>query len=692
MLNTAKALSDSATAEILSKSVTRDDVLSTGGAQGGAFGFLLPLFAFPQIALQLPQRLPAFWGWERDAVLRSTILHEGFWGAAIRIASTKAATQGFLVDGDGPQITARYQKMLLQWGGNGFTAGQEMGVQDFLSTDNGEFHEIIRATSAAGSRVLGVVHLDSWRCQRTGDPERPVIFRGLNGTLHELRDYQVLSMADMPSPGSGWYGVGHSAAADAYDHIVELHVWQRYKIEKMTGAGADKLSLVKGMSTKQITDILMTGKADQVGKSLVYYQGALLAGLLGDQTLDVKEIQLRGLPENFDAEKTLREALLSYADSIGMDPQELQPLSAQGLSGGTQSRVLAEKAKGRWPVRRNVKLAQLLNESFVPDSTTFYFTERDLADERLRADVEKVRADTRAVQIQSGEITVEQSRQLAVDSDDLPPEFLEVDETPETQLSDTDKPVQIAAANAAPDPNAPVADTSGGAALAASLRAALGLSAKAQKKSKSITTFGNDYLVDLSEAVTETLNGERSAASLKTFMRGLVREAAEPMYLEGMTESGVFDDRDEAREELSDSDKAAIADWIDAQYDSIAGLADDAAATRKLPSGDQRTSAQQGIITRVEYWADSFKGLGKLGKMSALADELCEWELGKTETHCTSEGDTVGCSQLDGKAHRLSWFTNKGYVPGTPGSMTTCGGFNCGCKLRSRKSGKVVIG
>ncbi len=62
-----------------------------------------------------------------------------------------------------------------------------------------------------------------------------------------------------------------------------------------------------------------------------------------------------------------------------------------------------------------------------------------MRDQKMRAEVKKLRADTRAAQIQSGEISPAIARQLAVDDEDIPQELIQ-DVTAGAALSDDEKP------------------------------------------------------------------------------------------------------------------------------------------------------------------------------------------------------------------------------------------------------------
>ncbi len=432
---------DVLTQDIIKHSVTEDDVMEYQGK--GVINFVMPYFwATPRI-FSLPTDLPPYWSFQRDVTLRSTILHESFWASAVAIAATKVAAQSFDVKGDIPARVKAAQRMMVQWGGSGYVPSQEAGMLDFTCTDNGEFHEVVRVSSSAGSKILGLVHLDSLRCQRTGDPNIPILFRDLKGGLHEMHDYQVINLVDMPDPGYSWLGVGHCGAERAYNQIYKQAGIDRTLSEKVTGSGAHQISIVNGMGSKQLNDLIATADSEAKAKGLQYYLGTILAGVMGDAPAKFETLQLRGLPENFDRKVELDIALLAYANALGLVLTDLQPLSGQGLGTGKQAETLEDKSRGRCIASRNKQLTHLLNEWVMPDAVTFYFHERDYRDELQQATVANTRETFRASLIATGEITAAQGLQMAVDADDVPREFLPVDSTPDESLGDEERDDEV---------------------------------------------------------------------------------------------------------------------------------------------------------------------------------------------------------------------------------------------------------
>jgi hypothetical protein len=440
-------MADALTNDLFANSVTKNDMPEYQG--NGVVNFMIPWFMLSQANLALPSELPPYWSlrfgvaayWSRDLVLRSTILHESFWAGAVSKAATKAAAKSF--DLTGPR-SGRYQEMLLDWGGDGYVPSQQRGMIDYLCSNNGEFWEIVRVSSAAGSRIIGLVHLDSLRVIRTGDPETPFLFVDLRGIYHELKYYQAFDLVDMPDPAAASLGIGHCAAERAYDYIYNMAGMSQYFKEKITGTGATSLDLVTGLSSPQLQDLFVTGSAEAKSKGFRRFQGRIIGGILAN--VDVKHITipLRELPDGYDREKELMIAQLSYANAIGCDPQDINPvLMARGALGvGAQAVVLSEKAAGFGVAARDKHMTHIINKYLLPDSVTFAFKERDLREEKQQADIALVREQTRASMIAAGEVTAEQARQMAVDSDDMPREFIAVDQTQAgAALNDEEKPV-----------------------------------------------------------------------------------------------------------------------------------------------------------------------------------------------------------------------------------------------------------
>jgi hypothetical protein len=372
----------------------------------------------------LPPEPPPYWSVDRDRVLRYTTIKAHLWAQAVGIACAKQASLSFELEAEeSPTLVKRAQQMMISLDGTSYTLGVMRGVRDYLTTDNGEFWEIVRASNAAGSRVLGLMHLDSLRCIRTGDDEIPLVYRDLRGRYHELYQHEVIMMADMPSASAELFGVGLCATSRAYGKIVFMDSINTYFNEKITGRKANEIHLVNNVSEKTLRTGLASAEAQSVQEGYMVYKNVVVIPVYSENAVTGYKIEVAGVPDGFD-HKTERDiANLEFANALGLDLQDLQPLSGQGLGTGAQSHVQAEKSKSKTLSARMKQFVHGLNQKFLPDTVTFAFSEIDLSDEEKRANIAKTRAETRAVEVQSGEITPVEARALAVEANDLPEEM-----------------------------------------------------------------------------------------------------------------------------------------------------------------------------------------------------------------------------------------------------------------------------
>jgi hypothetical protein len=401
-----------------------------GGASGN--GRVIPI----------PPELPPFWTPARDVVLRSTVYNEAFWAGAIGIAITKMASKAWEVESEISIRARRGQDLLLQADGRavGYTSFLAKHLRDYLTTDNGSFIEIVRATSSAGSRIVGLRHLDSLRVLRTGDPEVPVIYRDRKGRYHQLKSYQVIALSDMPDPSETYYGVGQCAADRAYNAIYKLAAIEWYLREKVSGQHPLAIYIVNGILSNQLTGAVAAAKEDELAKGVAAYMGAVIVGVPSETQANLVTIPLAELPDRFNRKEEFDIAALTYANAIGLDPQDLQPLTGQSLGSGAQSQVLDDKTRGKGLSMWAQDFTHAMNEYVFDDMTTFHFVEDDYRDKERNAQVSKLMAEVGKLRVDAGITTAAEEKQVLVDKNELPKEFLSDDMTPGETLDDTEKP------------------------------------------------------------------------------------------------------------------------------------------------------------------------------------------------------------------------------------------------------------
>lgn len=468
------------TQEILKRSVTAGDY-NTSPMNGGVFHWLIPQLGSAQVDL------PAFWSFARDQVLWSTLYRESMWAAAVGIAIGKIVSQGYKVDSDITLRAKRAQDLFLHFdSGRGYVSGLQKHLLNYLLTGNGGHVEIVRATPALGSRIIGLVPLDTFRARRTGDPDFPIIYRDRLGREHVMREWDVFSISDMPDPADTMYGVGHCSAERAYKSICKLEAIEQYIADKVTGQRALAIHVIGGVKSGDLENAKKTAQADAQARGVTNYLGAIMVAMMGDTPASLVTIPLAELPDGFNRKEEWDISLNTYARCIGVAVQDLQPLSGQGLGTGTQSMVLDESAKGEGLAGWKKSFEYHVNEFALDERTTWAISTYDIRDKEREA---KVRIDE-ATAIQTWQaigLTPQQAINLGVDRDQLPEEYRPEDLTPGTQLDEGEKPEQEAAeAAAAPPATAPVNPTALPPAPASSASNLKELSATLERVSRQV--------------------------------------------------------------------------------------------------------------------------------------------------------------------------------------------------------------
>lgn len=422
--------------DIINKSVTANDYADNPA--GGAFFLALRNYSYNKA---FPPNLDNLGLRESDYITSSTIDHEALWAGAVAIAITKVSSLAWEIEGDIPLRNRRAHELIMGAdAGRGWVSFISKLLQDFLTTNNGAFCEIVRETENENSPIIGLIPLDSLRVTRTGDPEYPCTYQDLKGKIHNLRACDVLEFADMPSSRANLFGSGRCAAYRSYKSIYKLANIEQYISDKVSGRRPLAVHLINGLNAIQLQSVLDTAQSAADAKGVIAYMGAIMATIPGETTPGVATIPLADFPDNFNRKEELDVSLLAYANNLGLDPQDLQPLTGQALGTGAQSQVLNEKAKGKGLAAFRQQLTHAFNMWVLPDQTTFTFVEKDWRDKKAQADYNTSVGTYVGQSVKDAVITPAQGLQVMVDENIYPKEFLTVDQTPDDTLSDDEKP------------------------------------------------------------------------------------------------------------------------------------------------------------------------------------------------------------------------------------------------------------
>jgi len=164
----------------------------------------------------------------------------------------------------------------------------------------------------------------------------------------------------------------------------------------------------------------------------------------------------------------------------------------------------------------------------------------------------------------------------------------------------------------------------------------------------------------------ELYSGEITDDVFIDAMADIVSQQLTRAWNEGMRNNGLdpASDMQDEWAELRD-------DFILGQYDFVDGFAEEivlAAAGEKEYNFENHAS----------MWANRYSEMVSLSEITTAEDNWHYiWELGPTETHCTTEGSTVGCADLAGTVATAKEWRESGIDPQS--DRLTCTGLHCQC-------------
>jgi hypothetical protein len=382
----------------------------------------------------------AWWTPHRDKDLDMFWKSESLLAGAVYSIAAKVASLPWTLKGPERQVR-RYQEMFVESElGGGWVSLIFKFAEDLLTQDNGGFIEILREPGQSEDvPAAGLAHLDARRCTRTSDPIYPVVYDSFKtGKQHKLKWWQVLSIADMPSPREEMKGVGFCAVSRVLRAAQTLRDIATYKHQKLSGKRAPAFMFVQGMRRGALKENIDTVMREQRDRGFSHWTAPIpIASPDPAVPLRVQLVELAGLPDGYDEETTFKWYVAQLALGFGVDYGEFAPLPGAALGTATQSVVQAEKARGKGPGSLLHALEHAINWSgILPRSVSFTFSSKDSREERETAEISELRARTIKQLIESGALTPEAAIQVLADWGEVPQAFISTDITEDVSATD----------------------------------------------------------------------------------------------------------------------------------------------------------------------------------------------------------------------------------------------------------------
>ena len=379
--------------------------------------------------------IPQYGSPGRDEALDRFWKLEPLLAGAVYSMCAKMAALDFRLRGP-RRLVRKYRRLLLSadlGSGNGWINFIFKLTRDLLTQDNGAFIEFLRPPGALPTtQVQGIAHIDSQKCERTGNPLKPVNYLKSKDDPIPLEWYQVLALSDFPSPREDDFNRGFCAVSRVLRAAQVMRDIGIYKRQKLAGKRTPGIMIFQGIPHTRMQEAVLTALEAQQDEGLSHFTLPLLVGSMDPGVpVDAKLIELAGLPDGFDEDVSMKWYIATLALDFGTDYTEFAPLPGGNLGSATQATEMAARARGKGPGATLQQLEFAMNYWVLPESMEFQFASTDPIAERERIEQRRQRAEERSTRISSGEITVEQALELAVDEGDAPSSFLDptVDET-----------------------------------------------------------------------------------------------------------------------------------------------------------------------------------------------------------------------------------------------------------------------
>lgn len=567
-------------------------------------------------------------------------------GALVGLKNSVVQTPWELV---GPKTRTPYFQDVFQ-GANaemGFGAWLSQMSQDYLDLDSGAVSEIAgpgAPDTPLRDRVTGLNALDGLRCYHTGDPEFPIYYQShISNKLHKLHKTRIMRWVDSPSPDPAFKGLGYSAMSRAANVAQIMMMLAQYEINALDEAPARGILAISG-----IVEAFYLRSKDNFESSRLPNKMTLMRDLLELTTADpthkieVALTKFSEMPEGSTSETILRNQVNLLALAIGVDPQDIFPLSSSAMGSGQQSTILHQKGKGKSYGLMLTDLERLINTALLPRNMEFRWKEHDAEQDQQEAQTAQTWAGMTTTLLSSGVISSDEARKLLANNVAAFGDLL-LDEAGQVRLPDDDPKVEETVV----EDNTPI-----------------GTEPDVTTGEKAREDTQAQFELAIGDLFVAAVNGDVDRRRFGVVARGLIASYGRKAYRDGL-EAGGADAAEISDEELAEISRIAVEQ---SQYVTAVGEAifkDDAVSPAEAEGKPQL------------WWNKSIMPFYQAGLVSADKNGNYEWMLGATEEHCTH------CLRLNKQVHRLRNWVERGWLPQS--SKLECGGWRCDCRLEKTK-------
>lgn len=369
----------------------------------------------------------------RDQQLRDFWHTEPYLAGAVVNVSFRNTTLDWEVKHSSPKIVTAVTDMIraaLAGDSVGWVPFMQKLSQDLYTQDNGTFIELIRdpvgSFQEERAPVIGIAHLDSNRCIRTGNPMYPVVYIDKDSEKHKLAWYQVIALSDYPSSIQEMHGVGYCSVTRVLRAAQIQRDTSIFKGEKVAGRQFKEIHFVSGISRQEIKDEMTRGQEEANNSGFVrFILPAIIASLDPEKPVSTATINLASLPENYNMDEDLKWYINCLSLGFGVDYQEFAPLPGGNIGSSQQSMILHRKGSGKNPAVFMRTLSDAFaNYGVMPRGAELRFTDKDEQEELERQEVRTGAMEEMAIAVNGKILTPEAAarslvRRGIIDEEDI---------------------------------------------------------------------------------------------------------------------------------------------------------------------------------------------------------------------------------------------------------------------------------
>lgn len=312
----------------------------------------------------------------------------------------------------------------------GFEVEFSKFVNDFLTTDSGGHMLVMGDGPALGpivGQATGLLHLDSTRCWRTGNPVYPVAYTHKNGRVYALHYTRVISLANLPDADLSLNDVGLCPVSCCLMSAKEIRDVYNLSAEKMGSRPQRQVFYVEeGATIDQLNGAVEFAERKLDASGLKHFSRTLLlAPKIAGQKLKLNVLNLTGTHDGFDRMDVSIIDMASIAASFGLDLIDLAVNF--GVAGQTRSTAEVQDRKGRGKGVGQLLEAVIkqLARKFLPRHLYASFDNQDDAQDGEQANIWNIRSMARERDMTSGTTTPRIERQRMLINNEITQEQFE---------------------------------------------------------------------------------------------------------------------------------------------------------------------------------------------------------------------------------------------------------------------------